>query len=244
MKINLEKSEHNPKPNALKREHLKEEFSPILVSVGEIKQHFSDYESLFPLYRLLKYATDIKYGETTKSLDEKGFKHDGENTYIISTIDGRDKKSEGFKTCTGCIVVGVDKNTGKNISFLSHQDPFHFTEEGKSAFMKDFSESLSEIKNRSVEGSVDAIVVGGNALGLSYKGKNYEDYYKDSIEIISTLIEKELGFLPVVTTEAKKYPGSDTILFDTEHRRAYLLRNTKMEDDDNTPYLFKKGQKE
>lgn len=242
--MNFEKSEYNPKPNALKREHLKKEFSPIIVSVGSLDQHTSSYEIMFTLFRLLKYATNIQYGEGAESLDRKGFKHDGENTYIISTIDEQDKKSEGFKTCTGCIVVGVDKDTGKNISFLSHQDPFHFTEKGKSAFMEDFSESLLEIKNRSIEGSIDAIVVGGNALDLSYKGKNYEGYYKDSIEIISTLVEKELGFLPVVTTEAKKYPGSDTILFDTEHRRAYLLRKTKMEDDDNTPYLFKKGSKE
>src|SRR3989344_7468206 len=41
---------------------------------------------------------------------------------VISQIDDLDKFSGGFFECTGLVVCGIDKKTGKNVSFLSHQN--------------------------------------------------------------------------------------------------------------------------
>jgi len=229
------------KPNSLKSEHLSKEFSPIILSVGSVDQHLIDDDLIIEAYKLTQRSINVKYGELGSSLDKKGFKNDGTATYIISTIDTKAKISEGFVNCTGCIVVGVDKNTGENISFLSHQDPFHFTDDGVLNFADDFSESLLKMKDRSVEGSIDAIVVGGNIVGGNEK-KGGEEYYKESIELISELVRRRLGFLPVISTQAKKSGGGDSVIFDTEKRRAYLVRSEKINNSQgsNVPYIFHK----
>ena len=228
------------KQNPLKNEHLRGEFSPIRVCVGNQEEHLVDYEAKLRMLILVRDAVAVNFGEPARNLDEKGFKNNGEETYVISTIDSKPKKSSGFVNCTGCIVVGVDKETGENISFLSHQDPTYFTDEGGIVFSEDLSESLLELKERSIEGSIDAIVIGGNILDLMHKNKTFTKYYKDSTEFISTLIEKRLGFLPVISTQAKRNPGFDSVLLDTENRRVYLFRESQLGEGDNEPYLYQK----
>ncbi len=114
----------------------------------------------------------------------------------MSPIDNLDKLSRSFYNCTGAVVTGKDKNTSENISFLSHQDPEYFLdEEKKFRFARDLKRQIEELRRRSIEGSIDAVILGGQSTGKEYV---------ESIKLLGHEISDLLGFEPVVITGPKK----------------------------------------
>ena len=190
-------------------------------------------------------VTDEQIRETLKSIEKNGqyinffadkdfheknnIKNEGETSYFISEANEKDKYSKRYNNCTGVVVVGEEKNSKKQISFLSHQNPRVFLGYGKNKFIKDLKESIKEIKDKTKEGSVAVSVFGGN------KGNNQ---YKESIKLLGEVTTEELNFEPNVVTgpNLKSIEGSTRVYFDTQNRRLYIVR-PHQESEANENYL-------
>lgn len=158
----------------------------------------------------------------------------GPSTYIISPIDDSNKFSENFHRCTGLVVVGIDKETGKNISFLSHQDPLEFLYEYKDEFTKQLKQQLTKIKERCEDGTVAISVVGGRYFSDD-ELDNYQviQSYNDSVKFLGTAVEEVFKFEPTIINGPKTSKKGDHVYFDNKNRRLYLIRpnvNSTTED--------------
>jgi len=211
--------------NPLKSEHLEEGVSPIMACVGTLKQFEEDGEEVAEIMTSEK-TQHVNYFEEADILTKDGFKNAGDNSYIISPIDSQDKFSDTFENCTGIVAVGRDRETGKDISFMSHQDPSYFLEDKKwgNHFSKDLRKQLLELKERSARGSVDVVIVGGNYLSFDDVDHDYEKQYKKSIKVLSSKVKDILGFEPVVIAGPKQVEGPDDIYYNNEKRRLYIIR--------------------
>ena len=208
------------------KSHLKKGVRPIMACVETREQleknpnvetaMFSDDETE------KQNMKEVDYYGRPEDLNKQNFKNAGYESYVISTIDDSNKFSKSFKNCTGLVVSGVDKETGKNISFISHEDPGYFLDqrENKNRFVHDLEQQLREFKERSDEGTIDAVIVGGNY----FKSGDYRIDYLSSIELLSDEISKVLGFKPLVMTGPKTAHGSDSIFFENENKRLYIVR--------------------
>lgn len=240
----MEKFRKETKP-LKKFEHLKDGIRPIIgclitpehfETVEAAKDVFGDPESHKPRQHNVDF-----YG-TPEKLKAQGMKTAGKETYVISPVDDWDKFSHGFADCTGLVVVGVDKITGKNISFMSHQylDSYVLTAEKnaslkevqrKASLKEDMRQQLQYLKERSVDKTIDAVIVGG--LSVTIKGTVRdvieEKAYLDSVKFLATEINAALGFEPIVMTGPKTVKGfmnsnRDSIFFDNKNRRLYIMR--------------------
>ena len=211
-----------------KFKHLRADIRPIMTCVGT-PDEFKSYPGPIVAMRNAdeaKKAHFIDYYATKTELDNNKFKNAGEQSYVISTIDKKNKFSTWFKDCTGLVVAGKDKETGDNISFLSHEDPQYFLsgEKNKNKFIIDLRQRLNELKERCVDGTIDARVFGGNYL-------DYDEYskenYLESIKLLSSTVIESLRFEPIVITGPKIVRGAgvcDDIFYDNDNRRLYIMR--------------------
>lgn len=149
-------------------------------------------------------------------------KNGGKHSYVISPIDGRNKLSHKYANCTGVVAVGVDKKTGKEISFLSHQDPVYFLEEKERGekFGQDLKRALQRLLRRSHKNTVDIVVFGGNMV---FEKDDCREYRK-SIEFLDDVIYSATKMHPVVISGPKKFFGPETAAFNTEKRQLILMR--------------------
>lgn len=85
----------------------------------------------------------------------------------ISYIDERDKWSREYRNCTAVVAIGKGRKTGKNQSFLTHQDPVFFLSDTphensgiwkSEYYARKLRESLSRLIDSSEEGSVDVVI--------------------------------------------------------------------------------------
>lgn len=219
----MEKFNPSEYKNPLKSEHLKEGMNPIIACVGT-------YDD-FNVDETPKNTHDVDFYGGEKYWGDKNFKNFGQGSHVISTVDNANKLSRSYKNCTGVIVAGQDKETGENISFLSHQFPFDLlpTDEYRTRFVNDLQQQLEEIKQKCIPGTIDAIVVGGNypqedVPDKKVKAEEYQRSYKETIELLSDEVSKTLGFEPVVIIGPKMAEGSDSVLYDNKNRRLYLAR--------------------
>lgn len=226
----------SPEPiNTLKSEHLKAGVSPIIAGIGtpeQFKENPGDEKKVFQnIAQNSANILNVDYYENPENLSKQHIKNAGQYTYVISPIDGADKFSASFKDCTGLVVTGQDKETGENISFLSHQDPHYFlrSEDNRNSFADDLKRQLETLKKRSERETVDAVIVGGNYFKES---EAYRKQYLESIVLLSKEIKGVLGFEPVVMTGPKTIygPGTDNIFYDNKHRRLYIMRPEIGED--------------
>jgi hypothetical protein len=204
-------------------------------------------ELLVPMYRdfnvrnPLKTIHNVDWNMDKATLDKQGFLNEGSFTYVISTIDNFNKFSESFLRCTGLVVAGTEKRTGKRISFLTHQDPNHVLTDLKDKFTADLETRLYEMRKRCVEGTIDAVIVGGRYIvdAGDDAGANVTEDYPASLELLEKEVKKVLGFEPTVINGPKnirrlpKKEGAltdktehavDNVYYDTEQNRLYLVR--------------------
>ncbi|MDP3725402.1 MAG: hypothetical protein Q8R20_02965, partial [Nanoarchaeota archaeon] len=85
---------------------------------------------------------------------------------------------------------------------------------------------LEELKKQSAEGTLDAVIIGGN---YTKNDPFYEKNYLDSIRLLEQEVQSELGFNPVVMTGPKivrhgERESHDDIYYDNEKRRLYIMR--------------------
>jgi hypothetical protein len=224
---------NSPEPNPLKSEHLINRAKPIIACIGS----FEDFITEFTV--LNKGTENIDWNASKKESEEKGILSAGEYTYVISPLDEKDKRSYGLSNCTGVVVVGQDKkNTDKNLSFISHQYWSKLAKLGPvpllPSFLADLNTRLSEVKERCVSGTIDAVIVGGTYFTDSVYKKNYED----AIDVLSQNIKNAFGFEPVVITGPKinDEEKEEDILLDTKNRQLYIER-PEVGDTSSESYL-------
>ena len=218
------------------QEHLKEDVKPIMVCIGTPKDFVEqDLESS------VSFGVDWKNG-TYQSGQEGEFFTAGPTTYVISAIDAKDKFTEGLNRCTSLVVSGIDKETKKNISFLTHQPPgmisfmkeYIFTDEVKKEqtkkmypFLDDLETQLLKMKEKCETGTIDAVILGGSdakltPVELTEQRKKMNDYFL-TVEILKEKVKHVLGFSPREVNGPKKDGGQDKIYFENEHRRLYFI---------------------
>ncbi len=113
-------------------------------------------------------------------------------------------------------------------------------EDVKSKFTVDLERKIAELKALSEDGTVDAVVFGGNY----FKGQpSYIQNYLDSVKLLDKIIEKEFGFSPVVLTGPNIVGGDQAIYFDTQNRRMYIMKPEDLKRT-NVPYVASQARKE
>lgn len=243
----LENSSERKIENKKTNKHLREGVSPIVACVGNSEDFKYDGKINWILSgKPINYAHDIAFGAKPEELkrDVFEFKNDGHESYVISPVDSIDKYSKNYHDCTGVIITGKEKGTGKNISFMSHQDPSYFLGAHSQKFPEDLTNQIQELKKRCEGGTIDAVIFGGRYA----KGKNYEvsnpgrdlfiEEYKKSIRFLSENIKSLVGFEPLVIVGPKTEPGADTVFYDNDTRRLFLVRNKSKKNESNDNYDF------
>ncbi|NVN97135.1 hypothetical protein HXX01_02795 [Candidatus Nomurabacteria bacterium] len=246
-----------PKPNTLKSEHLNSEFKPIIGGIYDGDSFDQNIDELVNSFK--KNGEFVNFVAKEKELQEKNFLNNGAGKYVISPCDSLDKYSLSYLDCTGIVAVGVDKKTGKNVSFMSHQDPEVFLrdEETKQKFKKDLSDSIDKLIASSVQDSVDVVIFGGQYERQSHDMPddnfrlgvdNTDDYLEDSyslylksIKFLNFNLSKQLGFSPVVMTGPNdnfySFNNATNVYFDNENRRLYLIRPKQEVSKKNEPFV-------
>lgn len=220
--VSIQKKEKLPEVR-----HLKEGVRGIIACIGTRDQFVEgkgpEREVFLDLSENVPNAHNVDFHEEPYYLKKRGFKNNTERSYVISSIDELDKFSERFFDCTGLVVTGQDKDTGLNISFISHQDPEYIfgSENHRNSFTADLLERLAEIKRRSVEGTIDAVIVGGNYRKHKDDSKRL---YLESINLLAKETLKVLGFEPIVMTGPKTDVGQDDIFYSNKDRRLFIVR--------------------
>ncbi len=243
----LEKPNFKPQNKTEGKSHLNEGIKPIYVSLmstfednfidphtgTEVFYSKDDIDDFIYQFRKDSKVSNVSWLDGVNDMASKNFLNAGHQSYVISTVDNSNKFSEGFFMCTGLLAVGVDKETGKNISLLTHQYPIIFSNpEKRNKFIKDLNSRLQDLKNRSVEGSVDAVAFGGS-YREDQEADNYPimlKYYPDSVNLSADGVRNILGFDPVVINGPKLKrilngeQISDSVYFDNKNRRLYFVR--------------------
>lgn len=204
------------------RKHLAPGIKPILPHVGNLDDFGGGGTTTFYNYGVASSESGdvdhINYNSTLETAEEKGFLHGTESGhYYISAINERDKFSENYYICTGIIVAGIHKDSGKNISFMTHQSPGGFLRIDRDKFIGDLQQRLRELKEMCKEGTIDAVIVGGKSSNADKQD------YLDSVELLSTEIAKTLGFEPLVINGPQT--SLDDAFYNNKQREVYFRRS-------------------
>lgn len=206
--------------------HLNEGVSPIMACVWpfenlevEHPKHSGKLNNNFSLSNL----KDLDWRNGTYGCKREDCITAGSGTFVMSAVDDSNKFSQGFHACTGLIVTGIDKKTGKNISFMTHQPPFS----SSPSFGNGLNKRFIEMQERCKSGTIDAVIVGGR-----YRNDEMGASYIKMIKLLATKTQQFFGFEPTVingpkTKEyefEKEYKHHDNAYYDNEHRRLYFVR--------------------
>lgn len=217
------------------REYLKEGVRPIMADLLD-KNNIGNFET--EIEKIKKEGEYINFHGEPEVLAENKITHAGRRTYVISDVNERDKYSDGYWNCTGIAVIGIDKKTQKEVSFLSHQAPTVISKINKNSFENDLSKSIELMLQRCEDGTVDVVMFGGR-----YVVSNPEFFKKTMAEYIvatktvKNICFKKLGFEPLVIAgpDMRGYP-STSVYLDTQERRLYLLRPPQKDNLTNSSF--------
>ncbi len=122
------------------------------------------------------------------------------------------------------VVAGLEEKTGKDISFLSHQDTDRVLENtdnyNKNTFKGDLASSLNEINERSIDWTVDAVIFGGYYLDYS---TGIQKNYIKLVKLLKKEVQKNLGFEPLVIKGPKNCTGEDNVYYKTNKRELRIV---------------------
>ena len=243
----MSKSEFNPELNpevkkiVQERVHLREDVMPIrrqIVDSAESSEELESVQEEMERDEGVIHWVDLDGGDLD-ALKESGFKQAGEESYLISPISERDWFSDHYFNCTAVVAIGKDVNTGKEISFLTHQDPNYFIDGGSDKtemFSRELSDSLKELKARSQEDTVEVLLLGGN-FNTTAVNKDYQHHqYKQSIERLRRVVQESLGFDPKVLAGPNNRVGSETVVVVETQKRKVWVERSKQPLEFDQPY--------
>ena len=178
-------------------------------------------------------------GGDFEALEAEGFKDAGVGSYLISPIGERNWFSDRYMSCTGVVAIGRDAITGKELSFLSHQDPNYFAEGDKDkveTFSQALADSLKELKARSEKDSIEVLLVGSNFNPAASVRDYTHDQYKKSIQALKQIIQQSMGLDPKVLAGPNYSVGSETVVVvETQKRKVWIDRDKQPSEFDE-PY--------
>ncbi|KKP80285.1 MAG: hypothetical protein A2271_04380 [Candidatus Moranbacteria bacterium RIFOXYA12_FULL_35_19] len=221
------------KKNIQEKVHLREDITPIGKEIADFAIENEELEDLREQNEGDANNVDFENGDLD-ALKEKGFKTAGYGSYLISPIDERDWYSDRYLNCTAVVAIGRDKDTNKDISFLSHQNPEYFIDGNSDEvefFSRELSKSLEELKTCSQGDTVEVLILGGNfnPSAKEKEGDYQHRHYQQSIEKLSKIIQETLGFDPKVLTGPNNNVGSETvILVETQKRKVWVERSKQL----------------
>lgn len=175
-------------------------------------------------------AVNVDWRGNLEEQRNTGQKNSGKiGEYIISNIDDNNKKSYGYINCTGLVVSGISKETGKNISLLTHQNPLATLYEAKEIFTQHLNNSLSEFMGKIDTKTVDAVVFGGNFFQerpLKEGRGTLAEEYIGSVRQLEEILEKHTDISPqVIIGPNMDFLGEIDVAFDTKNKRLYIVRS-------------------
>lgn len=208
-------------PESLKRK----EYPALIACIGP--DHTYDEKELANLEKLK--PEQIHFFAPSDRKDELGMKHNGHFTYVISPITERNKESGLYQVCTGLVVSGLDKKTGRPISFLTHQNSaFLFKNDTWSRFQEDLNTTLKEFVARVRPGTSSAAFYAGSIQHpVDDLNGAYRQEYMDTVEFCRNAVATTLG----TELEVFEETGIDydvhavRAVRDIEHNRLYILRS-------------------
>ncbi|MCC7160562.1 hypothetical protein IT399_02500 [Candidatus Nomurabacteria bacterium] len=159
-------------------------------------------------------------------MDAKKALHAGKSTYVISTIDELNKFEKEIYMCTVLIVVGKDKNSGQNVSFVSHQYPGEFLNDKKKDFIDHLQQRLLEFKEKCEKETIEAVIVGGKDYKPLKTNDPMTEWYTESIKLLEGQVEHILK-IKAKTVNGPKHNHEerpDLAIFETQKRKLYLIR--------------------
>ena len=118
----------------------------------------------------------------------------------------------------------MPKPSGKNIAFISHQDPefiVNKSREETDIFKTDLKATLKELLARSETGTVEVVIFGGNDDPSDYASKKSTDYRR-SVELLNEIIRDGLGHDPAVLVGPNHGGGSRDVTVITKNRKIYI----------------------
>lgn len=222
-----------------------QEKAPLLKDIEPINSQLEkygtgneEYEDLLEQVEEGVNNVDLENGDLEK-LKENGFKTSGYGSYLISPIGEGLWHSDRYFNCTAVVAIGRDKENGKEISFLSHQDPNYFIDGSSDKvekFSQELKDSLEELKSKTEENTVEVIFLGGN-YDNNYQGDDQykNEHYKQSIEKLRGIVHDSLGFDPKVLTGPNNNIGSETVVIvETDKRKVWVERTNQPSEFDQS----------
>lgn len=158
--------------------------------------------------------------------DAEGVKSAGVETYVISPVSEKNLFSDKYLNCTGTVGIGRDKVSGKEIAFISHQDPDFFLKkgtEGREKFIADLKATLDDLVNRSEENTVEVVIFGGNDDPSDDLSKKSVDY-KESVDTLTEIIRDSIGREPTMLGEPNHGDGAIDVTVLTQQRKIVIDR--------------------
>ena len=158
--------------------------------------------------------------------DAEGVKSAGVETYVISPITEQDLFSDKYLNCTGVVGIGRDKASGKEIAFISHQDPKYFINKGPEftgKFVNDLKSTLNELIARSVKDTVEVVIFGGKIDPAKPESKVTIEYQK-SKDILNSTAREVIGKDPTVINEPSSTEGAIDVTVITQKRKILISK--------------------
>jgi len=144
--------------------------------------------------------------------------------FVISQITDKPLYSTEYKDCTGIVAIGKDKETWKNVWFLTHQRPDRVVSNKKNSkenFVSSLNKIITELKNKCKNWTIDITL-------LWWRNDDNFKNYKKILNLTNKIVEKKLWFsLQVTAWPSISNPEINTsknILVDTETRRILLFK--------------------
>lgn len=229
------------KKNIKEGVRLREDIAPMSTQLEGYGTDNEEYGNLLDQVEDNVNNVDIKNGDL-ETLKENGFKNSGFGSYLISPIGEGIWHSDHYMNCTAVVAIGRDADTGKEISFLSHQDPRYFVDGGTEKaeiFSRELGESLKELKARSQSDTVEVSLLGGNYdVNTKEEEKGYQHrHYRQSIEKLRQIVQDSLGFDPKVLAGPNNNIGLETIIIVETQKRKVWIERTKQPPEFEQPYM-------
>jgi len=179
--------------------------------------------------------TFLNYEAPTKQLREGNVlvESDQNARYLISPIDATWKISQEYFNCQGLVVSGMT-HEGTRVGFMTHHNPHLLGSKSlASSFFADLEGQLTALRSQTKEGTIDAVIFGGDAFTTAPRSKkaidptlDNADEYRIAAETVAQTTEKILGFTPRITEGPRILPhheGMQTAVFDTEHNHLHII---------------------
>ncbi|MES2930483.1 MAG: hypothetical protein V4665_01735 [Patescibacteria group bacterium] len=171
-------------------------------------------------------GTLVNYYDDKENTEKQGMRG-GFPGYVISGVDESPKRSHSYKNCSSILAVAEDKETGKQISFLSHQNPSFFLSTEKENFKNDLAISLAELVLRAKPGTIDIGIMGGNyydsvnnenkkLTGSITNAEQYRQAIPHLQEMIRASLQEAGREVPVVVMAGADYSHSPSMHNDTD----------------------------